>query len=99
MTDADGFDTSGDSTTGTGSEARGIGDRRVAFLVANEGVEEIEMTEPWRAVEKAGATPVLVAPRRGRVQTMSHLDKSGTYDVDAAVGDVDPADYDALVLP
>ena len=36
---------------------------RVAFLVANEGIEQVELTEPWKAVEEAGGTPKLVAPQ------------------------------------
>jgi protease I len=42
--------------------------RRIAFLVANSGVEQVELTTPWEAVEKAGGQPVLVAPEQGKVQ-------------------------------
>ena len=45
--------------------------RRVAFLVANEGVEQIELTVPWRAIERAGGEPVLVAPKAGVAQAFS----------------------------
>jgi protease I len=74
-------------------------DKTVAFLTAQEGVEEIELTAPWNAVRDAGANPQLVAPAGEDVQTFNHLDKSRTYGVDATLDDADPADYDALVLP
>jgi protease I len=71
----------------------------IAFLVADEGVEEIEMTEPWTAVEKAGGKPELVSPEGGTVQAFNHLDKSKTYAADHGLEDADPARYDGLVLP
>jgi protease I len=52
-----------------------IDGKRVALLVANEGVEQVELTRPWDAVEEAGGEPVLVAPERGEVQAFEHLDK------------------------
>lgn len=73
--------------------------RRIAFLVANEGVEQIELTAPWDAARSAGAEPVLIAPRGGTIQAFNHLDKGDTFEVDVAVPDADPGDYDALVLP
>lgn len=72
---------------------------RVAFLVANEGIEEPELTEPWDAVMRAGGRPELLAPEAGAVQCFRHLDRSITRAVDHPVGDVSPDDYDALVLP
>ena len=71
----------------------------VAFLTAQEGVEEVELTEPWKAVQEAGGTPKLIAPESGEVQAFNHLDKSSTYPVDEALEDADPDSYDALVLP
>lgn len=73
--------------------------QKVAFLVAQEGIEEIELTEPWKAVQGSGGTPKLIAPKSGEVQTFNHLDKSATYPVDEALDDADPDSYDALVLP
>jgi len=73
--------------------------KRVAFLVANEGVEQVELTSPWEAVEAAGGEPELIAPEQGEVQAFNHLDKGDTFDATAAVGDTDAGDYDALVLP
>lgn len=73
--------------------------KRVAVLVANEGVEQVELTEPWKAIEEAGGQPELIAPRSGQIQAMKHLDKADTFPVDRTVADADPDDYDALVLP
>ena len=73
--------------------------RKVAFLVANEGVEQVELTEPWKAVEQAGGTPELLAPKAEPVQAFDHLDKADTFDPTGSVHDADPADYVALVLP
>ena len=74
--------------------------KTIAFLVANEGVEQIELTEPWRAVEEAGGRPQLIAPDADtKVQAFNHLDKAGTFAVDTAVVDANVADYDGLMLP
>ena len=73
--------------------------KTVAFLTAQEGIEEVELTEPWKAIKDAGATPKLIAPENGEVQALNHLDKSSTYTVDQSLEDADPDDYDALVLP
>jgi protease I len=80
----------------SGKTLRGM---TVAFLVAPEGVEEIELTEPWMAIEEAEGTPRLLSTEPGRVQAFNHLDKNGTFEVDDLVADADPAAYDALVLP
>ena len=72
---------------------------RVAFVVANEGIEEVELTEPWKAVLEAGGSPRLVAPRSGDVQAMHHLDKSDTFPVDRTTSDISSDDFDAVVLP
>jgi len=73
--------------------------RRIAFVIANEGAEQVELTEPWQAVQDAGGSPELLAPQPGQAQAFNHLDKADTFQVDRAVGDADPASYDALVLP
>ena len=72
--------------------------KTVAFLAA-EGVEQVELTEPWKAVEQAGGTPRLVSVQDGDVQAFNHLDKSDSFPVDATASDADANDYDALVLP
>jgi protease I len=73
--------------------------KKIAFLVANEGVEQVELTEPRKAVEQAGAETELVSLDEGQVQAFNHLDKADTFEVDRTVADADPSDYDALVLP
>ena len=73
--------------------------KKIAFLVANEGVEQVELTEPWKAVKDAGAQPELIALKEGKVQAFNHLDKGDTFDVDRVVSDADASDYDGLVLP
>jgi len=72
--------------------------KRVAFL-ATDGVEEVEYTEPRKAVEAAGGTAELVSIKSGDIQAVNHMDKAGTYPVDKQVKQADVADYDALVLP
>jgi len=73
--------------------------KTVAFLVASEGIERVELTEPWKAVSDAGATPVLLSPKAGEVQTFNHLDRAEKRPVDKTVGSASVEDYDALVLP
>lgn len=74
-------------------------DKKVAFLTANEGVEQVELTEPLRAVREAGAEAELLAPEAGEVQAFNHLDKGEKFVVDRPVGEADAGEYDALVLP
>src|SRR3984957_13543886 len=71
----------------------------VAFLTAQEGVEEVELTEPWKAVQEAGATPNLIAPQSGQGQTVNPLDKSRGDPVDVALEDADADNYDVLWRP
>ena len=73
--------------------------KRIAFLTAPEGVEEVELTEPWQAAVDAGHTVELLSLDEGEVQLFQHLDKSSTQRVDRRVSDVSIGDYDALVLP
>lgn len=76
-----------------------LNDRRVAFLVAPEGTEQVELTEPWKAIEEAGGRPVLVSTGTDPVQAFHHLDKADTFPVDQVAADSSAADFDALVLP
>jgi protease I len=73
--------------------------KKIAFLGANEGVEQVELTRPWEAVREAGAEAELVAPEAGEIQAFNHLDKGDTFDVDRTVEDADASEYDGLVLP
>jgi protease I len=72
--------------------------KKVAFLFA-EGVEQVELTEPLKAVRGAGADTTLVSLETGEIQMFNHLDKGDTIEVDLAVGSADATDFDALVLP
>jgi protease I len=79
--------------------ARELNGKRIAFLVAQDGIEEIELTRPWQAVDEAGGSPVLVAPEKGEVQAFNHLDKSSRFTAEKSLDDVRAADFDGLVLP
>ena len=72
--------------------------KTIAFL-ATDGVEQIEYTEPRKAVEQAGATAHLVSLESGEIQGFNHLDKGDTFPVDKAVAEASVDDYDGLVLP
>src|SRR4051812_18317454 len=72
--------------------------KKIAFLAA-EGVEQVELSEPWKAVQNAGATPELVSLEPGEVQAFNHLDKGDTFPVDKTVADASAGNYDGLVLP
>jgi protease I len=73
--------------------------KRVAFLMANEGVEQVELTEPLEAVRKAGAKVDLIAPEPGEIQGFNHLDKADIFDVDKTVSEASVDDYDGLAMP
>lgn len=77
---------------------KGIENRRIAFLAA-DGVEQVELDEPWRAVAEAGGRPVLVSLEPGTIQAFNHLDKGDTRDVDLTVAEAKAEDFDGLVLP
>jgi len=71
---------------------------RVAIL-ATDMFEEAELKEPQAALEAAGATTEIIAPQGPTIIAAQHFDKGDTYDVDRLLGEADPADYDALLLP
>lgn len=75
--------------------------KTIAFLTASEGIEQVELTEPWQAVLKAGGTPQLLSTVDAgeTVQAFNHLDKADTFTVDTSVSQANVADYDGLVLP
>jgi protease I len=72
--------------------------RTVAFL-ATDGVEQMELTEPWKKVEEEGGKAELISLDSGEIQGFQHLDKGDSFPVDRAVSDADEGDYDGLVLP
>jgi protease I len=73
--------------------------KKIAILVANEGVEQVELTSPRDALLEAGAEIDLLAPEGEEIQAFNHLDKGETFSPDKTVGEADTADYDGLVLP
>jgi protease I len=72
--------------------------KKVAILVA-DGFEQVEMTEPRRALEGAGARTTLISPAEGHVQGFKHFDKADEFPVDTPLDDARSQDFDALVLP
>ena len=73
--------------------------KTVAFVVAAEGIEQAELTEPWKAVQGAGGTPKLLSAESGEVQAFNHLTPGDTFPVDVTLSDASASDYDALMLP
>jgi protease I len=73
--------------------------KTIAFLVAPEGVEQVELTEPWKAVEQAGGRPELVSTEVGKIQAFNHLTPADTFEADKSADSVSSSDYAGLVLP
>ncbi len=72
--------------------------RRIAFLVAPKGIKGTEFTEPWRAVQRAGGIPELVAEDRELLRTFDEENKQVTVLIDRVLMDADADDYDGVVL-
>jgi protease I len=72
--------------------------KRVAIIVT-DGFEQIEMTSPREALEKAGASCMLIAPKSGEVQGFKHHDKKDKFKVDLTLDEADPSRFDAVMLP
>ncbi len=72
--------------------------KKVAILVA-DGFEQVEMTKPRDALEEAGAETKIVSLKPGQIQGMHHADKGDKFDVDLAVADARPEEFDALMIP
>jgi protease I len=72
--------------------------KRIAFL-ATDLFEQVELTDPWDAVKKAGGEPELISPKRGKIEGTHHGDSGDKFDVDGTVGETNPGDYEGLVLP
>lgn len=73
--------------------------KKIAFLVDAEGIEQVELTDPWAHVEKAGGVPRLLAPSLGTVRGFHHLTPADTFQVDVDYADASPSDYDGAVIP
>ena len=79
--------------------ADSLNGKRIA-LIATDGVEQVELVEPRKAVEAAGATTELLSIQDGEIQAMNHdLEPADTFTVDRLITDASPSDYDGLVLP
>jgi deglycase len=72
--------------------------KRVAFL-ATDMVEQVELTEPWKAVRDEGARVELISLEEGKIQGFNHYDKADEFAVDRTVEEASASDYDALVIP
>jgi protease I len=72
--------------------------KRVAFL-ATDMVEQVELTEPWKAVRDEGAKVELISLGEGMIQAFNHYDKGDEFAVDRTVEEASVSDYDALVIP
>ena len=72
--------------------------KTIAFL-ATDGVEQVELTEPRKAVEDEGAETHLISLDEREIQGFEHLNKADKFEVDGRVKDADASDYDGLVLP
>ena len=74
--------------------------KRIGFLLANSGVEQVELTTPWEAVLAEGGTPVLIAPEKGEVRAFNNdVEPGDTFEAEQAVADASADDFDGLVLP
>jgi intracellular protease, PfpI family len=72
--------------------------KRIAVL-ATDGVEQVELTEPVKALKEAGAEVHLVSLRAGKIQGLKHFDKGDTFKVDRTIDEAKAGDYAGLVLP
>jgi protease I len=79
----------------TGQDLSGC---KVAILVV-DGFEQVEMTEPRKALQQAGAHTTLISQKPGQVQGFNHTDKADKFDVDKTFDDCQPDDFDAVLLP
>jgi len=72
---------------------------RIAFVVANEGIEDVELAQPWEAIETAGGRPELIAPQPGQASTVNHLSPSRRLPVDSTTDRLSVDAFDAVVIP
>ncbi len=68
-------------------------------IIATDGVEQAELTEPRKALEDAGARTVLIAPKPGTIQAVQHGDKAERFHVDLTLDTAQPEEFDAVLLP
>ncbi|MFN3815483.1 type 1 glutamine amidotransferase domain-containing protein [Brevundimonas sp.] len=78
--------------------AQTLNGKTIAIL-ATDGFEQVELTEPMKALKDAGATVEIVSPKQGEIQGFNHFDKGDTTKVDRAVSVADASAYAGLLLP
>lgn len=71
---------------------------RVAIL-ATDGFEQVELVEPRKALQEAGAKTTVIAPKSGKIQGMKHHEKADQVEVDMTLDKAKAADFDAMLLP
>jgi protease I len=74
-------------------------DGKTIVFLATDGVEQIELTESWKAVGEEGATPRLISIEGGEIQGFDHIDKADTFEMDLEASDAKADNFDGLVLP
>ncbi|MDA8445047.1 type 1 glutamine amidotransferase domain-containing protein [Paracidovorax valerianellae] len=80
------------------TQSPSAGARKVAILVT-DGFEQVELTGPRQALQDAGFTTQIIAPKSGQVQGFNHDEKADTFPVDSTLDQADPAQFDAVLLP
>ncbi len=80
------------------ADSKPLDGKRIAF-VATDGVEAVELTEPWKALTEAGAIPTLISVEAGRIQGYDGHEPGEAFEVDATVLHTHAQDHDAVVLP
>ena len=78
--------------------ANDLNGMRIAILIT-DGFEQVEMTDPRKALDEAGAKTEIVSPMHGEVQGWNHHEKGRKFHVDVELNSADPHNYDALLLP
>src|SRR5260370_21692200 len=68
-------------------------------ILIEDGFEQVEMVEPWKALDQAGAQTSIVSPRNGRVRAWNFTEWGDSFPVDVALNRARPQDFDALLLP
>jgi protease I len=79
-------------------QGKNLQGKKIAIL-ATDGFEQSELTEPRKALDQAGASTVVIAPKDGEIKGWNHKDWGDTVRVDKTLDKVSPQDFDALVLP
>ena len=72
---------------------------KTVAILATDGFEQVELTEPMKALKAAGATVEIVSLKSGEIQGFNHFDKGDTFRVDRTLDETDPSRYEALMLP